>query len=79
MEMKYVLQKVPFPARLATFAGFGAVGLALQVLVLAPLLAGSLFNYWYWPLVGARTLHEGFLHFLWASPRTTAVRQAPAA
>ena len=33
MEMKYVLSKAAFPARLAIFATCGAVGLALQVLI----------------------------------------------
>jgi hypothetical protein len=33
MEMKYVIPKVAFPARLAAFAGLAAVGLALQVLI----------------------------------------------
>ena len=33
MEMKYVIQKVAFPARLVAFAAFAAVGLALQVVI----------------------------------------------
>jgi hypothetical protein len=33
MEMKYVIPKVAFPARLAAFGGLAAVGLALQVLI----------------------------------------------
>ena len=33
MEMKYVIPKVSFPARLLALAGFGAAGMALQVLV----------------------------------------------
>ncbi len=33
MEMKYVIPKIAFPARLVVFAGCAAVGLALQVLI----------------------------------------------
>jgi hypothetical protein len=33
MEMKYVIPKVAFPARLAAFGGLAAAGLALQVLI----------------------------------------------
>jgi hypothetical protein len=33
MEMRFVISKAAFPARLAIFAGFGAAGLALQVLI----------------------------------------------
>jgi len=33
MEMKYVIPKVSFPARLLALAGFGAAGMALQVLI----------------------------------------------
>jgi hypothetical protein len=33
MEMKYVIQKVAFPGRLAIFAAFAAVGFALQILI----------------------------------------------
>jgi O-antigen/teichoic acid export membrane protein len=36
----------------------------MGALVLAPLLAGCVFNYWYWPLAGARTLNTGFVRFL---------------
>jgi O-antigen/teichoic acid export membrane protein len=43
--------------------------LGIGALVLAPLLAGSLFNYWYWPLVGARCLDKSFFRFLCGSPR----------
>jgi O-antigen/teichoic acid export membrane protein len=38
--------------------------LGIGALVLSPLVAGSLFNYWYWPLVGARALHKSFVGFL---------------
>jgi len=37
--------------------------LGLGALVLGPLLAGSLFNYWYWTLAGARNLQTRWLHF----------------
>ena len=33
MEMKYVIPKLPFPARLAVFAGFAAAGFALQLFI----------------------------------------------
>jgi hypothetical protein len=49
--------------------------LGIGALVLAPLLAGSLFNYWYWPLVGARTLAKGFFRFLCGSPRCAPSQQ----
>jgi len=38
--------------------------LGIGALVLAPLLAGSLFNYWYWPVVGARSLKTSLFGFL---------------
>ena len=38
--------------------------LGLGALVLAPLLAGSLFNYWYWPHYGARSLGTSLFRFL---------------
>ena len=40
--------------------------LGLGALVLAPLLAGSLFSYWYWPLYGARSLGTNLFRFLFA-------------
>jgi hypothetical protein len=42
--------------------------LGLGALVLGPLVAGSLFNYWYWPSYGARTLGAGLLGFLLKRP-----------
>ena len=38
--------------------------LGLGGLVLGPLIAGCVFNYWYWPLAGAKTLHTSFWGFL---------------
>ena len=39
--------------------------LGLGGLVLGPLIAGSVFNYWYWPLAGAKALRSSF----WAQVR----------
>jgi O-antigen/teichoic acid export membrane protein len=44
-------------------------GLGIGALVLAPLLAGCVFNYWYWPLVGARTLNINYREFLVSPPK----------
>ena len=33
-------------------------------LVAAPLVAGAIFNYWYWPKAGARSLHTTWLRFM---------------
>jgi len=53
--------------------------LGIGALVMAPLLAGSLFNYWYWPLVGARTLKSGLLRFLCGRFQTPSSPPAQAA
>ena len=45
--------------------------LGLGALVLGPLIAGSLFNYWYWPAYGARTLGTSLLGFLLKRPAAT--------
>jgi hypothetical protein len=42
--------------------------LGLGALVLGPPLAGSLFNYWYWPPYGARTLNTTLTRFLFTRP-----------
>jgi hypothetical protein len=42
--------------------------LGLGALVLAPLLAGSLFNYWYWPSYGARSLGANLFRILFTRP-----------
>jgi hypothetical protein len=43
--------------------------LHLGALVLAPLLAGLLFNYWYWPFAGARNIRTSLGRFLFCKPR----------
>lgn len=40
--------------------------LGLGALVLAPLLTGGLFNYWYWARAGARSLETSWLRFTFA-------------
>jgi hypothetical protein len=48
--------------------------MGLKGLVLAPLICGALFNFWYWPMAGARTLGCGWFDFTFRSPardRTT--------
>lgn len=42
--------------------------LGLGALVLGPLLAGSLFNYWYWPFMAARGIGTTLFHFLFRGP-----------
>ena len=44
-------------------------GLGLGALVLGPLIAGSLFNYWYWPLFAARGLGTNLFQFLFQRPQ----------
>jgi O-antigen/teichoic acid export membrane protein len=56
-----------------------STSLGIGALVLAPLLAGSLFNYWYWPLVGARSLDRGLFHFLCCRPQSFSARQTSTA
>jgi len=43
--------------------------LGLSAFVIAPLLVGTLFNYWKWPHEGARTLGFSWLKFLLSRPR----------
>jgi len=38
-------------------------------LILGPLLPGILFNYWYWPLAGAKSIRTHFLDFMFVPPR----------
>jgi O-antigen/teichoic acid export membrane protein len=45
-----------------TSLGFGAF-------VLAPLLAHSLFNYWYWPLYAARGIQTSWARFMFSRPK----------
>ncbi|HKW28970.1 MAG TPA: hypothetical protein VJT54_06525 [Verrucomicrobiae bacterium] len=42
--------------------------LGLGALVLGPLLAGSVFNYWYWPGFAARGIGTTLFHFLFFGP-----------
>jgi hypothetical protein len=42
--------------------------LGIGALVLGPLLAGSLFNYWYWPPYAARCVGTTLFHFLFRRP-----------
>lgn len=42
--------------------------LGLGTLVLGPLLAGSLFNYWYWPFYAARGMGTTLFRFLFFGP-----------
>lgn len=60
-------------------ANVGTMALALALLygtsleegafILAPLLAGLLFNYWHWPIQGARSIQTSLAHFLFSRPR----------
>jgi hypothetical protein len=50
-----------------TMLGFGA-------LVIGPLIAGCTFNYWYWPVYGARTIRTTWFRFVFfgkANPEST--------
>lgn len=42
--------------------------LGIGALILAPIIAGSLLNYWYWPKEGARTFQTGWLGFTFSPP-----------
>jgi O-antigen/teichoic acid export membrane protein len=60
-----------WPVVITTVAGLGLVvalvqftSLGLASFVVAPLLAGSVFNYWYWPYAGARSLDTTWLRFM---------------
>jgi Na+-driven multidrug efflux pump len=52
--------------------------LGLGALVLGPLLAGVLFNYWYWPAYAAKKLGTTLFHFLFIGPKTKPVTQPQA-
>ena len=43
--------------------------LGLGAFVLAPLLAHSLFNYWYWPLYAARGIQTSWARYMFSWPR----------
>ncbi len=45
---------------------FTAMG--ISALVLAPLLTGLVFNLWYWPFAGARSLGTTWLRFMFSGP-----------
>jgi hypothetical protein len=49
--------------------------LGTGALVLGPLLAGAVFNYWYWPFFAARGMGTTLLHFLFFGP-TDAPKQS---
>ncbi|MGD1089578.1 MAG: hypothetical protein ABR955_12780, partial [Verrucomicrobiota bacterium] len=42
--------------------------LGLGALVLGPLLAGIVFNYWYWPPFAARGIGTTLFHFIFFGP-----------
>ena len=45
-----------------------ATYLDLGALMLAPLLTGSLFNYWYWAIAGAKSLQTSWWRFTFSKP-----------
>ncbi len=45
--------------------------LGLGAFVLAPFLAHSLFNYWYWPLYAARGIQTSWARFMFSRPKGT--------
>jgi O-antigen/teichoic acid export membrane protein len=45
--------------------------LGIGALVLAPILAGSVCNYWYWPLISARSLRTHLFRFMFAGPQAS--------
>jgi hypothetical protein len=51
--------------------------IGVPALVLAPLLTGLVFNYWYWPLAGARSLRTTWLRFTLCSRRAGNVSFEP--
>jgi O-antigen/teichoic acid export membrane protein len=80
--------RIPFvwPALATGLLGLGLslllihfTSLGIGALVLAPLLAGTLFNYWYWPLVGARTLDTHLFRFLCGRPPLSPAQQTSTA
>ena len=80
--------RIPFlwPALATSLLGLGLslllihfTSFGIGALVLAPLLAGSLFNYWYWPLAGARTLDTRLFRFLCGRPPLSSARQTSTA
>jgi O-antigen/teichoic acid export membrane protein len=47
--------------------------LGLGALVLGPLLAGGLFNFWYWPAYAARGIGTTLFHFIFLGPKSKPV------
>jgi O-antigen/teichoic acid export membrane protein len=52
-----------------TLVRFCRDSLGLGALVLGPLIAGSLFNYWYWPFAAARSMETSLFRFLFRRPQ----------
>lgn len=52
--------------------------LGLGALVLGPLLAGVLFNFWYWPAYAAREIGTSLFHFLFLGPKVKSGNEQPA-
>ena len=48
--------------------------LGLGALVLGPLLAGVLFNFWYWPAYAAKEIGTTLFHFLLLGPKARSAR-----
>jgi hypothetical protein len=53
---------------LLTFTLLKLTSLGLGAIVLGPVIAGGLFNYWYWPMAGARSLQTSWLRFIFSKP-----------
>ena len=53
---------------LLTFGLLKLTPLGLGAIVLGPFIAGGLFNYWYWPMAGARSLQTSWLRFTFSKP-----------
>jgi Na+-driven multidrug efflux pump len=52
--------------------------LGLGALVLGPLLAGVLFNFWYWPAYAAKDIGTTLSHFLFLGPKSKSGNEQPA-
>jgi hypothetical protein len=51
-------------------------GLDLGAFVIAPLLCGLVFNYWFWPRVGAEGLETSWSRFMFRAPRSAVATSA---
>jgi O-antigen/teichoic acid export membrane protein len=49
--------------------------LGIGALVLAPILAGSVCNYWYWPSASARSLKTHLFRFMFAGPQVSPTQE----